>query len=119
MPWCENLSMARQPLTRRLLVGAAAAALIAGALVVALVLRGPSQEVAQPSVVPHLVPDVGGLHSGSQTRSSAPKVTTVNPGIRLIPSAGGHRERIRWCAKRGDLPSRPDEGVARVRRLLG
>lgn len=80
--------MARQPLTRRLLVGAAVAALLAGALVVALVLRGPSQEVAQPSVVPHLVPDVGGLHSGTHGTTSAPNVAG-HPDIKLIPSAGG------------------------------
>lgn len=69
-------------------MGAATAALIAGALVVALVLREPSEEVAQPNVVPHLVPDVGGLHSGTKGTTSAPHVA-VHPDIKLIPSAGG------------------------------
>lgn len=85
----------RQPiltLRKRLFVAALGVVLAGGICAAVLVTRSPTQgpEVAgQPSVIPHLVPDVGGLHSGSQSRSSTPKVTTVNPRIKLIPSAGG------------------------------
>ena len=77
---------------RRLLVGAAGVALVAGAGAAALVGPGPNHGAGaanQPvGVVPHLVPDVGTLHPGSQGTSSAPHVGVL-PGIRLIPSAGG------------------------------
>ena len=87
--------MLRQPiltLRRRLLVTALGVVLAGGTCAAVLVLRGPTrgpETAGQRDVTPHLVPDVGGLHSGSQGPSSAPKVTTVNPGIKLIPSAGG------------------------------
>lgn len=79
-------------LRRRVLVAALGVVLAAGTWAAVLVLRGPTQgpeTAGQREVIPHLVPDVGGLHSGSHGPSSAPKVTTVNPGIKLIPSAGG------------------------------
>lgn len=41
----------------------------------------------QRNVVPHLVPDTGGLHAGSQGSTSAPKAAS-QPAIRFIPSAG-------------------------------
>ena len=41
----------------------------------------------QRNVVPHLVPDTGGLHARSQGSTSAPKAAPQS-GIRLIPSAG-------------------------------
>lgn len=87
--------MIRQPiltLRQRLLVAALGVVLVVGTCTAVLVMRSPTQgpeTASQPGVIPHLVPDVGGLHSGSQGPSSAPKVTTVNPGIKLIPSAGG------------------------------
>lgn len=50
---------------------------------------GSSKNNGQPvGVVPHLVPDVGGLHAGSQSPAAAPHAA-VSPEIRLIPSAGG------------------------------
>lgn len=77
---------------RRRLLAAALGVLLAGGISAAvLVTLSPTQgpEIAgQPSVIPHLVPDVGGLHPDSQDTSSAPH-TSVHPGIRLIPSAGG------------------------------
>lgn len=65
--------------------------LAGGISAAALVTRSPTQgpeTAGQPVVIPHLVPDVGGFHSGSKSTSSAPHVS-VHPGIRLIPSAGG------------------------------
>jgi hypothetical protein len=56
-----------------------------------LVPRSPTQgpqDAGQPGVIPHLVPDFAGLHSGSQATSSIARVS-VHPGLRLIPSAGG------------------------------
>lgn len=51
-------------------------------------MQGSQEPISgQHDVVPHLVPDVGGLHAGSQGSTSAPKATS-KPGIRLIPSAG-------------------------------
>lgn len=79
-------------LRRRLPVAALGVVLAGGTCAAVLVMSGPTQgpeTAGQRDVIPHLVPDVGGLHSGSQGPSSAPKVTTVNPGIKLIPSAGG------------------------------
>ena len=78
-------------LRRRLLMGALGVAIAGGILAAVLVTRSPIQgpeTAGQPSVVPHLVPDIGGLHSGLQGTSSAPHVA-VHPGIRVIPSAGG------------------------------
>jgi hypothetical protein len=70
---------------------AALGVVLAGGICAAvLVTRSPTQgpEIAgQPGVILHLVPDVGGVHSGSQGTSSAPH--SILPGIRLIPSAGG------------------------------
>lgn len=42
----------------------------------------------QHNVVPHLVPDVGGLQWGSPGATATPKVA-AQPDIHLIPSAGG------------------------------
>ena len=87
--------MIRQPiltLRRRLLMGILGVVLAGGTCAALLVMRGPTQgpeTAGQRDVIPNLVPDVGGLHSRSQGPSSAPKVTTVNSGIKLIPSAGG------------------------------
>jgi hypothetical protein len=51
-------------------------------------MQGSQEPISgQHGVVPHLVPDVGGLHAGSQGPTSAPKATS-KLGIRLIPSAG-------------------------------
>ena len=84
----------RQPiltLRTRLFVAALGVVLAGGICAALLVTRSPTQgpeTAGQPGVIPHLVPDVGGLHSGSQGTTSAPHVS-VHPGIRLIPSAGG------------------------------
>lgn len=76
-------------LRRRILVGALGFALVGGTLATVLIARGPTQETAgQQDVIPHLMPDVGGLHSESQGTGAAPRVA-IHPGIRLIPPAGG------------------------------
>lgn len=86
--------MARQSIAttgrRRLLVGALGVALASATCATVLLVGNPTggKKADQPSVVPHLVPDVGGLHSGSHGTTSAPQATD-HPGIRLIPSAGG------------------------------
>jgi hypothetical protein len=71
---------------------AALGVVLAGGICAAVLgTRSPTQgpeTAGQPGVLPHLVPDVGGLHAGSQGTSSAPHVSG-HPGIRLIPSAGG------------------------------
>jgi hypothetical protein len=79
-------------LRRRLLAGALGLALAGGTCAAVLLVHGPTQgreNAGQPGVTPHLVPDVGGLSSGSQSTSSAPRVVAVNPNVELIPSAGG------------------------------
>lgn len=48
----------------------------------------PAAVTGQRNVVPHLAPDVGTLHAGSQGPTSSPKVEH-RTGIVLIPSAGG------------------------------
>jgi hypothetical protein len=86
--------MARQSIStgrRRLLVGVGVA-LVSATCATVLLVGSPTHggnKGDEPGIIPHLVPDVGGLNSGSQSSSSAPKVMTVNPGIKLIPSAGG------------------------------
>ena len=78
-------------LRRRLFVAALGVVLAGGIGAAVLVTRSSTQgpeSAGQPGVIPHLVPDVGGLRSGSQRTSSAPQVSD-HPGIRLIPSAGG------------------------------
>jgi hypothetical protein len=78
-------------LRRRLFVAVLGLVLAGGICAAVLAIGSPTrgpETAGQPSVIPHLVPDVGELHSGSQSTSSAPR-TSVHPGIRLIPSAGG------------------------------
>jgi hypothetical protein len=78
-------------LRRRLLVAALGLVLAGGICAAVLVSRSPTQgpeSAGQSGIIPHLVPDVGGLHSGSQGTSSAPHAS-VHTGTRLIPSAGG------------------------------
>jgi hypothetical protein len=73
-------------------LGALGVALAAGTWATVLIMQDPTQSEengGQPSVVPHLVPDIGGLESGSKATSSAPHVIVVNPNVKLIPSAGG------------------------------
>lgn len=87
--------VARQPrltLRKRFVVAVLGVVLAGGICAAVLVTRSSTQgpeTAGQMGVIPHLVPDVGGLHSGPQNSRSTPKVTTVNPGIKLIPSAGG------------------------------
>ena len=76
---------------RRVFVAALGVVLAGGICAALLVTRSPTQgpdNAGQPAVIPHLVPDTGGLDAGSQGTSSAPHVSD-HPGIRLIPSAGG------------------------------
>lgn len=69
-------------LRNRLVIAVTAVFLIGGVLA----LHGGQVPITgQRGVVPHLVPDTGGLHAGSQGSSSASK---SEPGIHLIPSAG-------------------------------
>jgi hypothetical protein len=78
-------------LRKRLLVAALGVVLVGGVCGVVLETRSPTQGpegARQPGIIPHLVPDVGGLHSGSQGATS-PLHDSAHPGIRLIPSAGG------------------------------
>ena len=84
----------RQPgrTLRRWLYLAALGVVLAGGICAAILLtqsptQGP-QRAGQSGVIPHLVPDVGGLHAGSLGTSSVSHAS-VHPGIRLIPSAGG------------------------------
>lgn len=77
---------------RRILVGGLGVVLAGGTCATLLIARSPThgeENAGQVRVIPHLVPDEGGLHSGSQGSSSAPHVVARNPDIRLIPSAGG------------------------------
>ena len=63
-------------LRRRLFVAALGIVLAGGICAALLVTRGPAQGPAsagQRTVIPHLVPDTGGLHAGSQGTSSAPR----------------------------------------------
>jgi hypothetical protein len=72
-------------------VAALGVVLAGGICAAVLVTRSPTlgpESAGQPGVIPNLVPDVGGLHSGSQGTSSALQ-GAVHSGITLIPSAGG------------------------------
>ena len=78
-------------LRRRLFVAAFGIVLAGGICAALLGTRGAVQgpdSAGQRAVIPHLVPDTGGLHTGSQGTSSAPRVSD-QPRVRLIPSAGG------------------------------
>jgi hypothetical protein len=69
--------------------------LAGGICAAVLVTRSPTQgpeSAGQPGVIPHLVPDVGGLHSESQ-------------GIRLVSPAGGP-VHVYGCAGATFAPAR-------------
>jgi hypothetical protein len=73
---------------RHRIIAVSGVALIGGIAVGVFAVQGSYTPLTgQNNVVPNLVPDVGGLHAGSQGSTSAPK-TAAKPGIRLIPSAG-------------------------------
>jgi hypothetical protein len=73
---------------RHRIIAVSGVALIGGIAVGVFAVQGSYTPLTgQNNVVPNLVPDVGGLHAGSQGSTSAPK-TAAKPAIRLIPSAG-------------------------------
>lgn len=87
----RRLALGSTPM-RRLLVGVLSVTLASATCTTVLLVHSPTPEAnkaGQHSVVPHLVPDVGRFPFRSQSSSSTPKVATANPGIKLIPSAGG------------------------------
>ena len=57
----------------RLLVGALGVALASATCATVLLVGNPTggKKADQPGIIPHLVPDVGGLHSGSHGTTSA------------------------------------------------
>jgi hypothetical protein len=84
-PVTEQVSIT---LRRRITIALTGTVLVGGALLGILAMRSGQAPIAgQRDVIPQLVPDIGGLHAGSQGPTAAPKVAS-EPGIRLIPSAG-------------------------------
>jgi hypothetical protein len=76
---------------RRVVVAVIGIAMIGGAGTAVLLAHSSAQPTGvtgQRNVVPHLVPDAGALHAGSQGPTSSPRVAS-RTGIVLIPSAGG------------------------------
>ena len=72
-------------------MAASGVALAGGILATVLITRSPTlgpETPGHPRVIPHLVPDNGGLHPGSRGTSSGPE-GAVHPGITLIPPVGG------------------------------